>query len=377
MKKALWRFVLTMVVSLLLSGVCLAKQVYLKDGSVIDCQSFSRRGDQIVVKINRDVILDFDQSEVDLRKTFPPVKKHSARRAAQSRKHLRPVQKQASPPKVAPETAQPEAVAVPAPSPVSAGPGVSGAPAVLPKPQAAAPSPSVDALGQAKTAAEKLKHMAASAPGPATAATPAPAPSAGSSAKVGSDEKPLSFAYLSEKEEPEKGGPRASEMMAEAVKNHDPALMVKALAAQKAELLESKEGLLPALRQAAAPLEKYLFPMLLCCLPIIASWWILFQKAGRTALSSLVPILNLYVLLKVAGRPGWWLLLMLIPPIGLICYLLAMVSLAERFGKGAVFAMGLFFLPVLFFPVLAFTGVIVTAPSIPVIIKPTPPAPHP
>ena len=45
-----------------------------------------------------------------------------------------------------------------------------------------------------------------------------------------------------------------------------------------------------------------------------------------------------------------------IPLVGAVFYLMAMLALAERFGKGVLFGMGLTFLPMFFFPLLAFGG---------------------
>jgi uncharacterized membrane protein YhaH (DUF805 family) len=61
-------------------------------------------------------------------------------------------------------------------------------------------------------------------------------------------------------------------------------------------------------------------------------------------------------LIKIAGKPGWWLLLTLIPLVGIAILLMIMLALAERFEKGALFGVGLFLLGFIFFPLLAFDG---------------------
>ena len=88
---------------------------------------------------------------------------------------------------------------------------------------------------------------------------------------------------------------------------------------------------------------------------ILASFWRVFAKAGRPGWASLIPIYNGYVLLKIAGKPGWWLLLMFIPLVNIIVSILAVVGLANSFGKGGGFAAGLIFLPFIFYPILAFS----------------------
>ena len=87
---------------------------------------------------------------------------------------------------------------------------------------------------------------------------------------------------------------------------------------------------------------------------MIASMWRVFTKAGQPGWAVLIPIYNLYVLLQVAGKPGWWLLLLLIPFVNFIIGIIVAVGVAQNFGKGTGFALGLIFLPVIFYPILAF-----------------------
>ncbi len=60
--------------------------------------------------------------------------------------------------------------------------------------------------------------------------------------------------------------------------------------------------------------------------------------------------------MEVSGCPGWWVVLLLIPLVNVVFFLLAMLSLAGKFGRGAGFGIGLWLLPMFFFPVLAFGG---------------------
>ena len=86
----------------------------------------------------------------------------------------------------------------------------------------------------------------------------------------------------------------------------------------------------------------------------IVGMWKVFVKAGEPGWASIIPIYNVYVLCKIAGKPGWWVLLMLIPFVNVIIAILVMIALAQNFGKGAGFALGLVFLGVIFFPILGF-----------------------
>ncbi len=87
---------------------------------------------------------------------------------------------------------------------------------------------------------------------------------------------------------------------------------------------------------------------------IIAALWKVFAKAGKPGWACLVPIYNAYVLCEIAGKPGWWVVLFLIPVVNVVIALLVALGVAEKFGKGAGFGVGIFFLPVIFYPVLAF-----------------------
>jgi hypothetical protein len=63
-----------------MAGICLAKEVYLRDGGVIECKSFWRKGNLVTVLINRDTIVDFDRKEINLKRTFHATGKKLHRR---------------------------------------------------------------------------------------------------------------------------------------------------------------------------------------------------------------------------------------------------------------------------------------------------------
>ncbi len=86
----------------------------------------------------------------------------------------------------------------------------------------------------------------------------------------------------------------------------------------------------------------------------VIPYWVIFTKAGGPGWPALIPIYSFYVLLKVVGRPGWWLLLLLIPLLGFVIYVIIMNDLSKSFGHGAGFTLGLVFLSLIFFYVLAF-----------------------
>ena len=87
---------------------------------------------------------------------------------------------------------------------------------------------------------------------------------------------------------------------------------------------------------------------------MIAAMWKVFTKAGKPGWACLIPIYNLIVLLQIAGKPAWWVILFLIPIVSFVMSILMYVGLANRFGKGGGFAVGLIFLGPIFFAILAF-----------------------
>lgn len=86
----------------------------------------------------------------------------------------------------------------------------------------------------------------------------------------------------------------------------------------------------------------------------IAAMWKVFTKAGEPGWHAIVPILNTYTLVRVAKRPGWWLLLMLIPCISFVVMIIVMMDLAKAFNKSSGFGLGLIFLSPIFMAILAF-----------------------
>ena len=89
----------------------------------------------------------------------------------------------------------------------------------------------------------------------------------------------------------------------------------------------------------------------------IPGLWAVFDKSGMVpGWHSLIPIVNLFHVAVVAGRPAWWGLLLLVPIIGVIFWLIICVDLAARFSKSSMFGAGLFALFPLFIAILGIGG---------------------
>lgn len=85
----------------------------------------------------------------------------------------------------------------------------------------------------------------------------------------------------------------------------------------------------------------------------IAAIWKVYTKAGKPGWAAIIPIYNIVVMLEIAGRPLWWLLLLFIPFVNFIVGLIVYTDVAKSFGKSTGFGLGLFFLGFIFFPILA------------------------
>lgn len=258
-----------------------AGSVYLRDGGIVDCESFWRKGDQVIVKVNRDVVIEFGSDEVDLEKTMRG-KRHKASRHIQHKaravKHAVSLSETTAPAGPVETAGKPAAGGQGGTeekkqaAPAAADKGPAAVPAAPPQPQAQAPAPT---------------HVVSEQPQPVPVVTPEATPPTAMSSTV-----MLLFV----------GGALAFLVL------------------------------------------------------MIAAHWKVFEKAGVAGWKCLIPIYNLYLLFLIAGKPGWWLILTIIPLVGVVVYLLAMLSLAGRFSKGPVYGVGLFLLPVIFFPLLAFDG---------------------
>jgi ABC-type sulfate transport system permease subunit len=87
---------------------------------------------------------------------------------------------------------------------------------------------------------------------------------------------------------------------------------------------------------------------------MVAGMWKTFEKANQPGWGAIIPIYNVILLLKVAGKPIWWLVLMIIPLANVIVGILVPIAVARNFGKGVGFGLGLLFLPFIFYPILGF-----------------------
>ncbi|WP_018628347.1 DUF5684 domain-containing protein [Niabella aurantiaca] len=87
---------------------------------------------------------------------------------------------------------------------------------------------------------------------------------------------------------------------------------------------------------------------------MIIALWKIFEKAGQPGWAAIIPIYNLYILLKIVGKPSWWILLMLIPLVNIVFSIWTANMLSKSFGKDEGFTVGLVLLSFVFYPILGF-----------------------
>ncbi len=104
-------------------------------------------------------------------------------------------------------------------------------------------------------------------------------------------------------------------------------------------------------RNVATAVTQYTSIITLIVLGLIAiqvvCLWLIFERAEQKGWAALIPIYNICVLANIADKPSW---LGLFPPF----YFVIFISLAKNFGRNTLFGIGLFLLPIIFMPILAF-----------------------
>ena len=121
-----------------------------------------------------------------------------------------------------------------------------------------------------------------------------------------------------------------------------------------ARLLAEVEYSSSASGQGQAPGPLFWIFWLAFTILMIAACWKIFTKASQPGWAAIIPIYNWYIFCKIVGRPGWWVILLLIPFVNFIIGIILCIDLAKSFGKGVGFGIGLILLGIIFFPILGF-----------------------
>lgn len=87
---------------------------------------------------------------------------------------------------------------------------------------------------------------------------------------------------------------------------------------------------------------------------LIIPFWKVFTKAGQSGWKSIVPVYNTYVMTVIAGLPWYFFIGFFIPVVGLAVAIAVNYHISLRFGHGMGFAIGMTFLPFIFWPILGY-----------------------
>ena len=87
---------------------------------------------------------------------------------------------------------------------------------------------------------------------------------------------------------------------------------------------------------------------------LVVAEWKVYVKAGQPGWAVLIPFYNFYILLKIVGKPGWWLLLLFVPIVNVVVGIYVLHLLSKSFGHDIGFTLGLIFLSFIFYPILGF-----------------------
>ncbi|GAB2844433.1 DUF5684 domain-containing protein [Microbacterium insulae] len=77
---------------------------------------------------------------------------------------------------------------------------------------------------------------------------------------------------------------------------------------------------------------------------VAVALWRVFSKAGYPGILAIIPIVNLFVLVKIAGYSAWLTLLYLIPIVNLVFSIMVALRVGRGFGKGGAWSFFLLWL---------------------------------
>ena len=87
---------------------------------------------------------------------------------------------------------------------------------------------------------------------------------------------------------------------------------------------------------------------------VVSGYWKAFEKAGEPGWASIIPIYNYIVMLRIAGKPEWWIFLMFVPLVNIFVAISMLIGVARNFGQSTGFGLGLVFLGFIFWPILGY-----------------------
>ena len=83
-------------------------------------------------------------------------------------------------------------------------------------------------------------------------------------------------------------------------------------------------------------LSQWALFVLLCQVLMFVKLWKLYKKAGYAPYLAAIPFYNSVVLLRIIGRPSWWVFLLYFPIVNLLMLPVVWVETARKFGKDSL-----------------------------------------
>lgn len=99
----------------------------------------------------------------------------------------------------------------------------------------------------------------------------------------------------------------------------------------------------------------YYLILIITTIAIHAGLWKIFEKSREDGWKALIPFYNYVVLLRIIGKPKWWLVWAFIPVVNLVIPLLVIVEICKSFGKESLWVHTVAMLfPFVYLPYLGF-----------------------
>lgn len=76
----------------------------------------------------------------------------------------------------------------------------------------------------------------------------------------------------------------------------------------------------------------------------VVALWKVFSKAGYPGILAIIPIVNFFILVKIAGYSAWLGLLFLIPIVNVVWSIIVAIRVGKGFGKGGAWSFFLLWL---------------------------------
>lgn len=105
---------------------------------------------------------------------------------------------------------------------------------------------------------------------------------------------------------------------------------------------------------AAGVMMVYMVVLLIISIISLVGLWKIFVKAGKPGWGAIIPIYNMYCLFEMSFGTGWLFLLCFVPCVNVVMLAIMWIKLAQAFGKGAGFGVGILLVPFIFLPMLGF-----------------------